>query len=64
MDLTALDLTKGNLEVLDGAVWDETTQWPPGLRNPIKARSKQIEPGRYRVHDGGTERDPHEAAHT
>ncbi|WP_067829139.1 hypothetical protein [Actinomadura kijaniata] len=62
MDLRTVQVTRTNLEMLAGMMWDEATRWPSGLRNQIKARSEQVQPGRYRVHSG-TERDPHQAIH-
>ncbi|WP_157430428.1 hypothetical protein [Actinomadura macra] len=62
IDLTDVDLTQvDRSEALAGVVWDEATSWPPNVREWIKARSEQIEPGLYRVRRG-TERDPHESA--
>ena len=56
-DLSALDLT--DISVLVGVVWTEETAWPPGIADQVRARSREIRPGIYRV-CGGSERDPSE----
>ena len=56
-DLSALDLT--DTSVLVGVVWTEETAWPPGIADQVRARSREIRPGIYRV-CGGSERDPSE----
>ncbi|MFG2249558.1 hypothetical protein [Spirillospora sp. NPDC048823] len=59
-DLADLELPESSLaEVLVGVLWDRGTRWPPNMRTLIRARSKEIRPGVYRVQDG-TERDPQE----
>ena len=54
-DLSALDIT--NIWVLEGVVWTEETTWPPGVREQVQSRSREIRPGVYKV-QGGSERDP------
>jgi len=44
-----------------GVIWDETTAWPPGIADQVRAASQEIRPGVYRV-GGGAERDPAECA--
>lgn len=56
-DLSAVDLT--DISVLVGVVWTEETAWPPGIADQVRARSREIRPGMYRV-CGGSERDPSE----
>ena len=56
-DLSALDLT--DISVLVGVVWTAETAWPPGIADQVRARSREIRPGVYRV-CGGSERDPSE----
>ncbi len=56
-DLSALDLT--DISVLVGVMWTEETAWPPGIGDQVRARSREIRPGVYRV-CGGSERDPSE----
>ena len=47
------------MSVLVGVVWTEETAWPPGIADQVRARSRAIRPGVYRV-CGGSERDPSE----
>jgi hypothetical protein len=56
-NLSALDLT--DISVLVGVVWTAETAWPPGIADQVRARSREIRPGVYRV-CGGSERDPSE----
>jgi hypothetical protein len=36
---------------------DEAPAWPPGIADRVRAASREIGPGLYRV-EGGSERDP------
>jgi hypothetical protein len=50
-----------DVEMVAGVIWDETTAWPPGIADQVRAASQEIRPGVYRV-GGGSERDPAEYA--
>jgi hypothetical protein len=50
-DLSVLEsLDAGQLGVLKGVIWTDETRWPPGLTEPIRARSHEIRPGVYQIH--------------
>ncbi len=52
-DLSGLALT--DISVLEDVVWTEETIWPPGVRDQVRLRSREIRAGVYQV-CGGSER--------
>ncbi|MEO3814403.1 hypothetical protein ABGB17_35860 [Sphaerisporangium sp. B11E5] len=53
LDLHHLDLQE--VEVLAGVLWTVDTVWPPGIAEQVRARSKEVVPGTFRVSGRGTE---------
>jgi hypothetical protein len=49
-DMSGLDLT--DMRVLEGVVWTEETTWPPGVREEVRRRSREIRAGVYQVGGG------------
>ena len=60
-DLSTLDIKE--MRALEGVVWTEETTWPPGVREQVQSRSREIRPGVYKV-QGDSERDPSELIST
>jgi hypothetical protein len=52
-DLTEADLTGAVLTgaFLDRAIWSKDTTWPLGTLSKIQARSREVEPGKFRIDD-------------
>jgi hypothetical protein len=53
-DLSRADMSRANP---NGVVWSKTTTWPAAFEHEVWARSTEIEPGVFRVDEGG-ERSP------
>jgi hypothetical protein len=49
-DLSAADVS--DVALLEGVIWTEKTTWPPGEAKRIRAYSKEIKPGVYKVRSG------------
>ncbi|MFG1860435.1 hypothetical protein [Microbispora bryophytorum] len=59
-DLRDADLSNINLTILKlaGALWSETTQWPPNTKETVRMRSTELEPGLFRIRPEEGVEDP------
>ena len=55
-DLTGADLTGAHLSDADltAVLWSDTTQWPTGVAEDLRARSDEVQPGVWRVAGSGS----------